>query len=87
MGMVHRLFQLAILSNQLWRRVFVALRSQFDCIGPSAIYRMSLSILCLFGLMLIIVLTRSKFAMVMNEGVFCFKYLLVAGLFIGFLWI
>lgn len=55
--------------------------------GPSAVYRMSLSILCLFFLMMMIMLCRSKVAMIINEGLFCFKYLLVTGLFIGFLWI
>jgi hypothetical protein len=48
---------------------------------------MSLSILILFGLMLLITLLRNRLAMVINEGLFCVKYILVAGLFIGFLWI
>ena len=48
---------------------------------------MSLSILCLFLLMMLMMLCRNRLAMVVNEGLFCVKYLLVTGLFIGFLWI
>ena len=55
--------------------------------GAAAIYRMSLSLLVLFGLMLLVTLTRSRLGMVVNEGLFCMKYLLVVGLFIGFLWV
>lgn len=32
-------------------------------------------------------LCRNRLAMVINEGCFCFKYLLVVGLFIGSLWL
>ena len=55
--------------------------------GPSAIYRMSFSFLCLFMLMMLIMLCRNRLAMVINEGLFCVKYIFVLGLFIGFLWI
>lgn len=87
MGWFHDLLQLAELPCRLRRQVDHLLFSNLDCVGPSAIYRMSLSILCLFGLMLVVTLTRSRCAMIMNEGLFCIKYLLVLGLFIGFLWI
>ena len=60
---------------------------QFGCVGPSAVYRISLSILCLFFLMMLVMLCRSRVSMIVNEGLFCFKYLLVTGLFIAFLWI
>jgi len=39
---------------------------KYDCVGPSAIYRMSLSILCLFGLMMLVMLCRNRIAMVVN---------------------
>ena len=55
--------------------------------GSSAIFRLSLCLFCLFGLMLLATLTRTRFSMVFNEGCFCFKYMLVAGLFVGSLWI
>ena len=32
-------------------------------------------------------LCRNRIAMVVNEGLFCVKYILVSGLFIGFLWV
>ena len=60
---------------------------KFDCVGPSAIYRMSLSILCLFMLMMVISLCRNRVAMVINEGLFCVKYIFVSAMFIAFLWI
>lgn len=50
----------------VFRRVPVAPRSQFDCIGPSTIFRISLSFLCLFGLMLVLMLFRSRISMVAN---------------------
>lgn len=37
--------------------------------------------------MLLFVLPRARCSMVVNEGCFCLKYLLVVGLFIGSLWI
>ena len=37
--------------------------------------------------MMLMMLCRNRLAMVVNEGLFCVKYLLVTGLFIGFLWI
>lgn len=37
--------------------------------------------------MMLVMLCRNRIAMVVNEGLFCVKYLLVSGLFIGFLWI
>lgn len=37
--------------------------------------------------MMLIMLCRNKFAMVVNEGLFFVKYLLVIGVFIGFLFI
>lgn len=51
------------------------------------VFRLSLSLLILFGLMLIFMLFRSRLSMVVNEGCFCFKYLLVIGALIGFLWV
>ena len=74
--------------RQFWRRVLISFSfRQFDCVGPSAIYRISLSILCLFGLMMIFMLCRNRIAMVVNEGLFCVKYIFVTALFIGFLWV
>jgi len=66
MGWFYNLLQLAQVSCRFRRQVDVWLYSQLDCVGPSAIYRMSLSVLCLFGLMLLVTLTRSRCAMIMN---------------------
>jgi hypothetical protein len=84
---LHRALPVAVVSGQFGGRVLHMKPSQFGCVGPSAVYRMSLSILCLFTLMLLLMFCRSRLAMVVNEGLFCFKYLIVVGLFIGFLWI
>jgi hypothetical protein len=84
----HRILFVAPMPRQFWRRVLISFSfRQFDCVGPSAIYRMSLSILCLFGLMMIFMLCRNRIAMVVNEGLFCVKYIFVTALFIGFLWV
>ena len=56
-----------------------------DCIGPSAVYRISLSFVILFGLMMFINMLRNRISMVVNEGLFCVKYLLVLAIFIAFL--
>ena len=37
--------------------------------------------------MMLVMLCRNRIAMVVNEGLFCVKYILVSGLFIGFLWV
>ncbi len=37
--------------------------------------------------MLLFTLCRNRLAMVINEGLFCFKYMLVLGIFIAFLWV
>ena len=55
--------------------------------GSSVIFRLSLSLLILFVLMLLFMLPRVRLSMVVNEGCFCLKYLLVVGFFIGSLWI
>lgn len=57
------------------------------CIGQSVVFRLSFALLILFALMLIFMLTRSRLSMVINEGCFFFKYLLVVGIVIGFLWV
>lgn len=36
---------------------------------------------------MLVMVCRNRCAMVFNEGLFCFKYLVVIGLFIGFLWV
>jgi hypothetical protein len=77
---------LVFLSNYIWLNVKIYLY-RFECIGSSAIYRLSLSLLCLFVLMMILMLCFNKCSQIINEGLFCIKYLLVVGLFIGFLWI
>ena len=84
---IHRVLRLDGMPLKFRRRVYLIRHSKFDCVGPSAIYRMSLSILCLFMLMMVISLCRNRLAMVINEGLFCVKYLVVSALFIGFLWI
>jgi hypothetical protein len=61
--------------------------SNFECIGPSTVFRISLSFLALFIIMLIIMLCRNRIAMAINEGLFLVKYIFVLGLFIGFLFI
>jgi hypothetical protein len=48
---------------------------------------MSLSFLVLFLLMMVVTLCRNRLAMVINEGLFCVKYLLVLGVFIAFLFV
>lgn len=37
--------------------------------------------------MMIFMLCRNRIAMVVNEGLFCVKYIFVTALFIGFLWV
>lgn len=59
----------------------------FGCIGQSFVFRLSLALLLLFVLMLLITLCRNRLAMVINEGCFCAKYLLVLGLVVAFLWV
>jgi len=49
-----------------FRGVLMIISSDLDCIGPSAIYRISLSFLVLFILMLIIVLFRSTCSLILN---------------------
>ena len=58
-----------------------------ECIGPSAVYRISLSFLALFLLMFIVTLCRNRLAMVVNEGLFCVKYIMVLAIFIAFLFV
>jgi len=58
-----------------------------ECIGPSAVYRISLSFLALFLLMFIVTLCRNRIAMVVNEGLFCVKYIMVLAIFIAFLFV
>lgn len=48
---------------------------------------MSLALLILFALMFFCMLLRSRISMIFNEGCFFFKYILVVGLTIGFLWV
>jgi hypothetical protein len=48
---------------------------------------MSLSFLVLFVLMMVIMACRNRLAMVINEGLFCVKYLLVLGVFVAFLFV
>lgn len=77
---------MAVMPLEFGRRVLQLKLRQFGCVGPSAVYRMSLSVFCLFGLMLLVVFCRCRLAMIINEGLFCFKYLLVTAVFIAFLW-
>lgn len=70
-----------------WSRVFYFVIHRFECIGASAIYRLSLSLLGLFILMGLFMLCRNKCSQVINEGLFCLKYLLVVGVFIGLLFV
>ena len=86
MERVSFIFFVAIMSFE-FRRVTVWLFRGFECIGPSAIYRISLSFLCLFFLMMVFMLCRNRFSMVVNEGLFCVKYALVLGTFIAFLFV
>lgn len=60
---------------------------RFGCIGQSVVFRLSLSLLALFVIMFIIMLFRARLSMIINEGCFCLKYLLVVGAMIGFLWV
>ena len=51
------------------------------------VFRISLSLLILFALMFLFMLMKGRISMVINEGCFFIKYLLVVGLMIGFLWV
>ncbi len=86
MGKFSFIFFVAFVSSKFRRVTFGVFRG-FECIGPSAIYRISLSFLCLFFLMMIVMLCRNRFAMVVNEGLFCVKYVLVLATFIAFLFV
>ena len=46
---------------------------------------MSISFLCLFGVMFLFMLCRCRPSMCINEGFFCIKYLCVLGIFIALL--
>ena len=85
MGQLRRFFQLDVLPVKQWGRVNINKYSQFDCIGPSTVFRISLSFLCFFGCLLIFMLCHNTFSMSINEGFFCLKYLFVLGVFIAFL--
>lgn len=50
-------------------------------------YRLSLSLLCLFFVLMLLMVCRNRCAMVLNEGIFCIKYMFVVALFIVFLWV
>lgn len=76
----------AVLSGE-FRRVLMSPFRQFSCIGPSTIYRMSLSFLVLFFLMMVFMLCKSRLSMVVNEGLFCVKYIMVLAIFIAFLFV
>lgn len=67
------------------QRVILSSLRQFDCIGPSTVFRISLSFLCLFGSLLLLMLCRNSLSLCINEGFFCIKYLFVLGIFIAFL--
>lgn len=51
------------------------------------VFRISLSLLILFVLMLLFMLIRGRISMIINEGCFFIKYVIVVGLMIGFLWV
>lgn len=49
-----------------FRWVTTYLCSNFECIGPSTVFRISLSFLALFGTMLILMLCRNRISMIIN---------------------
>jgi hypothetical protein len=57
------------------------------CLGISAVYRLSFSLLLLYLLLAIIMLCRNRCSKVINEGLFFIKYLMVVGMIIGFLFV
>lgn len=81
-----QLLQMDAVSIEL-RRVQNTICRGLGCIGPSAIYRISLSFLILFLLMMVVTACRNRLAMVINEGLFCVKYILVLAIFIAFLFV
>lgn len=48
------------------RWVLTILFSNFECIGPSTVFRISLSFLALFATMLILMLCRNRISMIIN---------------------
>ena len=74
------------LSAGIWRPVNNAL-FRLNCLGVSAVYRLSFSLLCLYFVLVLVMLCRNRCSKVTNEGLFFIKYLLVVGAFIGFLWV
>ena len=53
----------------------------------STVYRFSLALLIMFLLLCLIMICRNRIARVINEGLFFIKYLLIVGMFIGFLFV
>lgn len=84
-GQLQKSLRLDVVSPELRRRVHSGGFRQFECIGSSTVFRVSLSFLCLFGLMLLFMLCRTRISLCLNEGFFCVKYLFVLGIFIAFL--
>lgn len=81
------LFKVDLMSNKLrWWGVILTLFS-FECFGASAVYRLSLSLLCMFFILMLLMVCRNKCAMIINEGLFFIKYVFVVCIFIAFLWV
>lgn len=58
-----------------------------NCFGISAVYRLSFSLLMLYCSLVLCMLCRNRFSKVVNEGLYFIKYVLVVGMFIGFLYV
>ena len=57
------------------------------CAGSSLLVRLSFALACLHTLVFLICLARNEMAAKFYEGCWCLKFLVVAGMLIGSLWI
>ena len=85
MAMVHRQL-LSVHQVPRHLRVYNLLLSM-SCLGASTVYRFSLSLLIIFLILCLVMICRNRIARVINEGLFFIKYLIIVGIFIGFLFV
>ena len=57
------------------------------CLGASAIIRMSFALVISHIVILMVTLARNEMAAAFHDGCWCFKFLFVAGIFTGSMWI
>lgn len=81
-------YNITDLTSAEWKKCMNPELETFStCIGLASVFRMTFALFIFHLITLLLILPRNGCAAVIHDGGWCFKILLVIGMYIGFMWI